>query len=217
MRQDRTLEELWRTAPAGDRTFAPDAIAHLPPVARRYLQHAFAPGARLSTAVRLTMTGTIRLAPGWCGFEAVQVLRWDRGFVWRAGPDISRAAAGRLHAEAVWLPASLLGPGVSWADRGDGRTVASFSAHGERSELELEVSPEGAVSSCRLMRWGDLNTGTFGYHPFGGTFDEERTFDGVTLPVRLRAGWGFGTPAFETAGEFFRCTLETVAFRRESE
>ncbi|MDH3214592.1 MAG: hypothetical protein OEM05_19105 [Myxococcales bacterium] len=229
--------------------FEPSSVGHLPPVARRYLGHALAPGARLGTCARLTMTGTIKLASGWCGFEAVQVLRWDRGFVWAArakvrglpvtgfdrlvdgaaamrwkllglfplvqaeGAEIARAAAGRLHAEAIWLPAALLDPEVAWTDRGDDRTVAKFEAHGEPSELALGISSTGAVASCSLLRWGDLGTGEFAYHPFGGTADQERTFAGTTIPVRLRVGWRFGTPAFETEGEFFRCTVNTVEFR----
>jgi hypothetical protein len=195
------------------------------------------------------MTGTIKLEPGWCEFEAEQVLRWDRGFVWAArakvhglpvtgfdrlvdgtgamrwkllglfpvmkadGAEIARAAAGRLHAEAIWLPAVLLETDVTWVDRGDNHTVATFDAHGEHSELALEISPEGAVLSCCLPRWGDMNTGDFAYHPFGGTADQERTFGRVTIPVRHRVGWLFGSPAFEADGEFFRCVLDTVDFR----
>jgi len=71
----------------------------------------------------------------------------------------------------------------------------------------------GAVSSCRLLRWGDINTGEFAYHPFGGSSDLERTFEGVTIPVRHCVGWSFGTSRFETEGEFFRCALHTVEFR----
>jgi hypothetical protein len=250
MRHDRTLEELWHTAPPSERVFEPTAVTDLPPVAQRYFSHAFVPGAKLSTCVRLTMSGTIKLDTRWCAFEAEQVVRWDRGFVWAArarvnglpvsgfdrlvdgvgamrwkllglfpvmkagGAQIARAAAGRLHAEAIWIPAALLTTDVAWTDRGDRHTVATFDAHGEHSELELEVSAQGAVSSCRLLRWGDMNTGKFAYHPFGGTSDRERTFDGVTIPVRHRVGWSFGTSRFEAEGEFFRCALHTVEFRK---
>lgn len=249
MRHDKTLTALWDSAPRTCDVFDPRSIDHLPPVAQRYLRHALAPGARVSTCARLTMTGTIKLDQGWCDFTAEQVLRWDRGFVWAArakvnglpvtgfdrlvdgegamrwkllglfpvvradGPEIARAAAGRLHAEAIWLPAALLGSDVSWADRGDGHTVATLDAHGERSALELKTDATGAVQSCSLSRWGDMNTGEFGYHPFGGTAESELTFDGITIPVDLRVGWFFGTPRFDAEGEFFRCTLQTVEYR----
>jgi hypothetical protein len=249
MRHDKTLEELWKTAVPSTERFDPASIAHLPVTAQRYFSHALAPGTQLSRCVRLTMTGTIKLDPGWCAFEAEQVIRWDRGFVWTArakikglpvtgfdrlvdgegsmrwkllglfpvmraeGVEIARAAAGRLHAEVIWLPAVLLSPEIVWTDVDSGTTRASIEAHGERSELSLEIDNHGAVHSCSLPRWGDLNTGVFGYHPFGGTSEAERTFDGTTIPVQHRVGWLFGTPRFEDEGEFFRCTLQDVTYR----
>ena len=81
---DRTLEELWETAARATERFDPARIAGLPEGARRYLSYAIAPGALLPSAARLEMHGTIRLKDDWDAFEAVQVIRWDRGFVWRA-------------------------------------------------------------------------------------------------------------------------------------
>lgn len=249
MRHDKALEELWNTAPSTSDRFDPSSIAHLPAAARGYLSHALAPGAKLSTCVRLTMTGTIKLDAGWCELEAEQVLSWDRGFVWAArakvnglpvtgfdrlvdgkgamrwkllglfpvmkadGVDIARAAAGRLHAESIWLPAVLLGPQVVWSEKSSNHALATIDAHGERSELDIEIDDQGAFRSCCLPRWGDMDTGEFSYHPFGGVAGMERTFDGATIPVQLRVGWLFGTPRFRDEGEFFRCTLETVEFR----
>ncbi len=249
MRHDKTLEQLWSGAEASMRSFDPASADRLPETARRYIRHAFAPGARLSECVRLHMTGSIKLDSGWCAFEAEQVIVWRRGFVWSArakvnglpvtgfdrmvdgegamrwrllglfkvmaadGPQVARAAAGRLHAEAIWLPAVLLRPEVIWTDIDAHRTRASIDAHGEASDLELEIDDAGAVRSCTLARWGDLDTGTFAYHPFGGTADGERSFDGVTIPCRHRVGWAFGTPDFEGEGEFFRCTIDSAQFR----
>lgn len=249
MYRDSTLEELWRTAPPARSTFDPNSIARFPPAAQRYLRHALAPGSKLATCARLTMTGTIRLEVGWCPFDAEQVLRWDRGFVWAArtsvrglpvrgfdrlvdgegamrwkllgllpvmtarGPNVSRSAAGRLHAEAIWVPAVFLGPSVHWSAPNAGRAVATINAHGERSVLDLDTDEQGAVRACSLSRWGNPNGGAFGHHWFGAVTEAERTFDGITVPVRLRAGWHYGTPRFENDGEFFRCTVETVVFR----
>lgn len=79
-----TFDELWDTAPAATAVFDPARVAGLPAAAQRYLLHALAPGARLATAVRLHMHGTIRMKGAWCPFEADQVIRWQRGFIWRA-------------------------------------------------------------------------------------------------------------------------------------
>jgi hypothetical protein len=78
-----TLDELWRSTPAATETFSPSRVAGLPEPARRYLEHAIAPGARLASAVRLSMHGEIKLQ-GWLPFTAEQVIRWDRGLIWRA-------------------------------------------------------------------------------------------------------------------------------------
>lgn len=82
--RDHTLEQLWDTAPAATRRFDPASIEQLPAAARSYLLHAIAPGAPLASAARLHMHGTMRLRGAWIEFTATQVLRWDRGFVWRA-------------------------------------------------------------------------------------------------------------------------------------
>ncbi len=249
MRKDEILEELWESAAPATEVFDPSSIEDLPPVARRYLSHALAPGVLLSTCARVRMSGSIRLGGRWCDFTAEQVLSWDRGFVWSArarvkglpvsgfdrlvdgvgimrwnllglfpvmtaeGEDIDRAAKGRLHAEAIWMPAVLLRTGARWSDQGRDETVASFDAHGEPARLHLVVDSDGALKSCRLDRWGDLETGRFGYHSFGGFGDRERTFHGVTIPSRHRVGWQLGTRRFESEGEFFRCDLEDVQYR----
>jgi len=48
---------------------------------------------------------------------------------------------------------------------------------------------------------------------FGGILEAEGTFEGCTIPTRIRAGWYFGTDRFETDGEFFRATIDQAAFR----
>ncbi|MCB9677586.1 MAG: hypothetical protein H6737_20940 [Alphaproteobacteria bacterium] len=195
------------------------------------------------------MTGQIKLDSGWAGFDAEQVIRWDRGFVWAArarvnglpvtgfdrlvdgegqmkwrlfglfpvmradGDQIARAAAGRMHAEAIWLPAALLGSEVRWWEADRSHPHACIRAHGEASDLELEIDADGALRACSLPRWGDLSSGGFQYHPFGGTCSDERTVDGITIPTRHRVGWHYGTSRFESEGEFFRCTLDAIRFR----
>ena len=78
-----TLDELWEADPPPRGLFGDHAIAALPPAARRYLRHAIDEDAPLATAVRLRMHGEIKLK-GWVPFEAEQVLRAERGFIWKA-------------------------------------------------------------------------------------------------------------------------------------
>lgn len=77
------LDAFWEAAPPADGAFRPEEQADLPAPARRYLEHAIAPGTALAQAVRLTMHGEIKLS-GWRPFEAEQVIRWDRGMIWKA-------------------------------------------------------------------------------------------------------------------------------------
>jgi len=68
-----SLNTLWNSAPYQDRIFRLDDFTHLPFVARRYLEHAIAPGTKLASAVRLQMHGEIKLK-NWIPFKAEQVI-----------------------------------------------------------------------------------------------------------------------------------------------
>jgi hypothetical protein len=244
---NETLEQLWQSAPAATDRFDPAMVASLPPAARRYFLHALAPGAKLSSCARLRMHGDLKLGGEWRSFEAEQVLRWDRGFVWRAkarvmglpvvgadrfvdgegemrfrllgivpvatgeGPDVTRAAAGRFHAEAMWLPAVLLGSDVRWQERDATHPHASIRAHGETSEVDLTLDEAGAVRAVSLPRWWNPPAGKADhYEPFGGTCGDDRTFDGVTIPTTYSLGWFWGQERFASEGEFFRCTIDSI-------
>ena len=248
--RDRVLEELWQTAPPATDFFDPAMVSGLPEAAQRYLLHALAPGAPLAHAVRLRMHGSLRLKGEWHPLEADQVLRWDRGFVWRArvsmngapvtgfdrwvdgkgamrwkmfglfpiataaGPDVARSAAGRFNIESIWMPAVLLGEGVRWTEHDRSHTDIVVRAHGEESHIDLTIDDRGAVTAMKMPRWqtpeGD---GTPHYEDFGGLSDQERTFQGITIPTNLRVGWYFGTDRFEPEGEFCRLTIDEAEVR----
>lgn len=78
-----TLDGLWAGPPTSTGAFDPDSVAGLPDSVARYLTHAIAPGTPLACSVRLSMHGTIKLNR-WCPFTAEQVIRWERGMIWRA-------------------------------------------------------------------------------------------------------------------------------------
>lgn len=83
MGKNLSLDKMWNLAPSGDRTFRPAQISGLPEAARRYLEHAIAPGTRLASSVRLRMHGEIKLKE-WLPFTAEQVIREGRDLIWRA-------------------------------------------------------------------------------------------------------------------------------------
>lgn len=130
-----------------------------------------------------------------------------------AGPDISRSAVGRVEGEAPWLPSLLCHEAVTWTAPDAAHARASFSLQGEKTELELTVSETGRIEQVNYPRWGNPEGGRFHYADFGGVLEEEGTFDGYTIPTRVRMGWYFGTERFESEGEFFRATIESALFR----
>jgi hypothetical protein len=83
MPKQMSLDTLWNLAPYQDRVFYPDDYTHLPETARRYLEHAIAPGTKLASAVRLKMHGEIKLKK-WIPFQAEQVICWQHGLIWSA-------------------------------------------------------------------------------------------------------------------------------------
>jgi len=82
MTKKPSVNELWDSVSIGERIWSGGAPA-LPDAARRYLEHAVAPGTRLASAVRLRMHGEIKLKR-WFPFTAEQVIRRDGGMIWTA-------------------------------------------------------------------------------------------------------------------------------------
>jgi hypothetical protein len=115
--------------------------------------------------------------------------------------DIARSAAGRAALEAIWTPGALLPEhGVRWRAESHDEIVATWDLPPERPEVHLGLGPHGEVRFARAMRWRSRRDG---YLPFGADVHGERTFDGVTIPTTLTAGWGHGTadwsPFFEAS------------------
>ena len=134
-------------------------------------------------------------------------------FIKASSPDITRAAAGRLNLETIWLPSALCAMDVAWTAPEPSRAHARFVAHGETAEIDLVISDSGKVKSGSLPRWGNPRGSAFHYEQFGGFMEREEKFGGYVIPVAMRAGWYFGTPRYETDGEFFRVTIDGAEYR----
>ena len=130
-----------------------------------------------------------------------------------SGPDISRSAIGRFQIESVWLPSVLCRPEVTWTETDQTHPQAQFTTHGETATLDFALEETGRVRTAMMPRWGNPEGAAFHYVNFGSVVEEERPFDGYTIPTRLRVGWHFGTDRFETEGEFFRAVIEEAIYR----
>jgi hypothetical protein len=121
---------------------------------------------------------------------------WDLVPIVRAsGPDVSRAAQGRLAIESIWQPAALLPQrGVAWTSI-DGRTArAVITIDGAAIPLALTIGPDGSLESATMERWGNLTPdGRYTAIPFGVDVLAERTFGGYTVPSEVRVGGWYGT------------------------
>jgi hypothetical protein len=129
------------------------------------------------------------------------------------GPDIARSAAGRVAGESLWLPSVLQRPDVTWRISEAGQPKATFEAFGEPIELTLNIDDDGRPLSLWLPRWGNPGGGDFGYATFGALFEDEGTFDGYTVPTKLRGGWHFDGEGFDSDGEFFRATITDIRYK----
>lgn len=159
----------------------------------------------------LPIRGSDRLVDGY------GAMRWKLlglfPLVTAEGPDIARSAAGRVAAEAIWLPSVLQRREVTWTSSDAGHPRAAFEAFGEPIELTLAIDDDGRLQSVSLPRWGNPDNGIFRYAEFGALVEEERTFAGYTVPSKLRVGWYFGQERFEAEGEFFRATVTDIRFK----
>lgn len=128
-----------------------------------------------------------------------------------SGPDVTKSALGRLMIEAVMLPASFLPQrGVQWVAVDDEHASATVTVAGETTTLTFTIAPTGQLREVVMLRWREQEQA---YLPFGVTVLEEQTFDGYTIPIRIRVGWWYGSERYLTEGEFFRATLTTAQFR----
>lgn len=127
------------------------------------------------------------------------------------GPDISRSAAERAAAEAVWLPTALLPRyGVDWEAETDHHITASYTIDNRPFSIRLTIDDDGVIQSLVFNRWGDPDdTGTWAQLPFGGEVTGYGTFHGLTIPKSGRMGWFYGTNRWPEE-EFFRFNLTAL-------
>lgn len=130
-----------------------------------------------------------------------------------SGPDIDRSAAGRMAAEAVWLPTVLLSADVQWGSPGADTAEVHLEKAGTSTALNLTVEPTGELRKLSFLRWGSPDGGPFRHETFGGAVERSATFQNLTIPSELRMGWFFDTPRFEKEGEFFRVRILSATFR----
>jgi len=125
------------------------------------------------------------------------------------GPDMTRSAIARFLGETVaWLPSILTAQdkGVIEVSEANPDEV-SLAAFGETTRITYHRDANGEVVAYSFPRWHNPEGGEHRYMTFGVVVEEYGNFDGVRIPSRLRAGWGYGSPGFEPEGVFFRAVI----------
>jgi len=128
-----------------------------------------------------------------------------------SGIDLRRSAIGRYAIETIWIPSYFLS-NVKW--NVDKNIVkAHFNALNEEIELNLKIDHDGKMKEISMNRWGKIDSKNYQNIPFGAYIEEERCFEGYTIPSRLKAGWFFGTSDYEQKGEFFHVEITKAEYK----
>lgn len=126
------------------------------------------------------------------------------------GPDVTRSAAGRLAGEAVLVPTAFAS--ARWDGCPDpDRVRATWTVGGHEVQVQLHIGHHGELLQLSMLRWGNPDGRHFGAYPFGVAVEQERRFDGVTIPSRFRASWWWDTDR-QARGEFFRAQVTAARF-----
>jgi hypothetical protein len=122
------------------------------------------------------------------------------------GPDITRSAAGRLAAEAMFVPTTF--DLASWAD-GPTPDVArrTWRVGDHQDAVDLQVASDGTLRAVTMQRWGQAGKAPAQRRPFGVSMLAEHRLTGLAIPVRFTGWWD--TPG---DGDFFRAEITAAAF-----
>jgi len=122
-----------------------------------------------------------------------------------AGLDIELSAAGRLAAEAVLVPTSLVDAQWQHVDADHAVYVVSIDGHAHR--VLIEVDPQGVLRRVTMQRWGKpAGASGYGFHRFSVAMEAESRFGELTIASRMVASW----PDGGTDGEFYRAKIDSV-------
>lgn len=140
------------------------------------------------------------LISGWDRYvDGAGAMQWKLGGMITVaqgdGPDVSRSAAARAAGEAIWVPTALLPRcGVQWTADGSDSATLNYDLDGQPMSVTYRLDEQGHLTALVFDRWGDPdNTGTWGWHRFGGEITNYRGFGEVLIPQAGRVGWHFDT------------------------
>lgn len=118
------------------------------------------------------------------------------------GDDVTASAVGRLAGELALLPTAYQTAIWTYADAPD-RFVGHMSIDGRHEDVTFHIAGSGRLREVRSSRWGNPLGEPYGRYPFGVACYGRETFDGITVPRDITAGWFIGTDRWAD-GTFYR-------------
>lgn len=128
-------------------------------------------------------------------------------------PDMNRSAAARFRIESMWLP-SMLVDNAQWNASSEDELEVIVDIGPYSGSHRLTLGAEGRVRTAVMQRWGKMpGSDTYSEAPFGAIIEDYATFEGYTVPSKVRVGWHPSVDGFEAGGEFWRGQIEAMEFR----
>ncbi|HEY7103335.1 MAG TPA: DUF6544 family protein [Mycobacteriales bacterium] len=123
-----------------------------------------------------------------------------------SGRDVTRSAAGRLAAEAIFVPTTF--DRATWADGATPDIARRTSRVGDNEDVvDLHVGADGTLQAVTMQRWGQAGKAPAQLRTFGVSMLAEHRVSGLAIPVRFTGWWD--APG---DGDFFRAQITATTF-----
>jgi hypothetical protein len=129
-----------------------------------------------------------------------------------ADADVTRSAADRCASELCFVPPVALAPEVTWQAVDERGVTARVPVRDGSRAITVTVSRTGTLESVTLRRWGNPDKAGFREHVFGAVAHGAVTFDGISIPSPVTAGWWYGTDRW-SRGQFIRFRVLDATLR----
>ncbi len=123
------------------------------------------------------------------------------------GADFDRGEIQRYLAELPMCPPALIAhPGLRW-EALDGHTLrVTDGSDPTGATVDVEVALDGRVVRCSAVRPRAIGKGT-AMTPWWGTYEGEREWDGLRVPIRVEVSWRVADESFT----YFRAEITALS------
>jgi hypothetical protein len=124
------------------------------------------------------------------------------------GPELDQGEMLRFLSEMMWFPTAFLGANVSFESRDDDSTRVSLTHGGRTATGTIFVDADGKVTKFEADRYHPGDSGKPSLQRWSTPVDEYGEFNGLRIPVRVRAVWHLPTGDLE----YIRITITELLY-----